>query len=148
MHLTQQTDVALRILLYLALHPGQVVSASEISQKFQLPQEHTAKVAKMLVRDGLIASKRGRFGGLVLTVAPEEFRLGQLLRKLEPMELLGCVEHESDCPIDSNCVLKGALRMATRTFLETLDTFTLADLVKNRSQLVPLLGVRPKRGAA
>jgi Rrf2 family nitric oxide-sensitive transcriptional repressor len=148
MHLTQQTDVALRILLHLALHPGQVTPASEISRSFRLPQEHTATVAKLLVREGLVESRRGRFGGLVLTKAPGDLRLGQLIRTLEPLELLGCLSQESDCPIDGVCALKGALRSATRVFVETLDTYTLADLVKNRPQLVKLLGPRKERGAA
>jgi Rrf2 family nitric oxide-sensitive transcriptional repressor len=148
MHLTQQTDVALRILLHLSLHPGQVIAASEISRVFKLPQEHTAKVAKLLVREGLIESRRGRFGGLVLTKTPEDLRLGQLVQKLEPLSLLECLEGASDCPIDGSCVLKGALRSATRAFVEALDAFTLADLSRNRPQLIKLLGPRSARGAA
>ncbi|MCS6899974.1 MAG: Rrf2 family transcriptional regulator [Myxococcales bacterium] len=148
MHLTQQTDVALRILLHLAMHPGQVVPASEISRSFQLRQEHTAKVAKRLVREGLVESRRGRFGGLVLTKAPEELRLGQLVQRLEPLTLLGCLQGESDCPIHSSCVLKGALRSATQAFVQALDSFTLADLIRNRPQLLRLLGPRPERGTA
>ena len=147
MHLTQQTDVALRILLYLAMHPGQVASVSEISGRFRLPHEHTAKVAKLLVREGWIESRRGRFGGVVLTRDPAEMRLGHLIRRLEPMDLLECVSKETDCPIDASCALKGVLRAATLAMEDALDRFTLADVVRNRPQLVKLLGPKPKLAA-
>lgn len=148
MHLTQQTDVAMRILLSLALYPEQVISVSEISRRFRLSSEHTAKVAKRLVREGLLVSKRGRLGGLMLAVNPKELRLGQLLKQLEPMELLDCMDRETDCPIEANCAFNGALRTAMHVFLNTLDTFTLADLAENRSQLIPLLTIKPKRVVA
>jgi len=140
MHLTQQTDLSLRILLYLAMRPGEAVAVREISEMFRLPEGYAAKVAKQMVRDGLLLSKRGRLGGVMLAHEPSELRLGQLVGRLEPISLFDCLTGESDCPIAPACILKGALSKATQAFLESLDRHTLADLVKNKHQLVQLLG--------
>jgi len=140
MHLTQQTDLSLRILLYLAMKPGEAVAVREISETFRLPEGYAAKVAKQMVRDGLLLSKRGRLGGVMLAHEPSELRLGQLVGRLEPISVFECLTGESDCPIAPACILKGALSRATQAFLESLDRYTLADLVKNKHQLVQLLG--------
>jgi Rrf2 family nitric oxide-sensitive transcriptional repressor len=144
MHLTQQTDVALRILLYLAMHREQVVSSNEISRRFHLSQEHTAKVAKLLVKEGLVESRRGRFGGLLLASGAAEQRVGQLVQRLEPLVPLPCMEGQGSCPITGGCLLQDALHEATRAFIETLDRYTLEDLAQDRPRLLRLLA-RPRQ---
>src|SRR4051794_30604825 len=63
MQLTRFTDYALRTLLYLGSHPGQVVPASAISDAFGISPDHLAKAAKWLTQHGYVRGARGAGGG-------------------------------------------------------------------------------------
>jgi Rrf2 family nitric oxide-sensitive transcriptional repressor len=68
------------------------------------------------------------------------------------MALVSCfVPIDGPCVLKRCCVLRGALEHATAAFLETLDGYSLADLVRPRSRLGALLAIAPaaqQKGAA
>jgi Rrf2 family nitric oxide-sensitive transcriptional repressor len=55
--------------------------------------------------------------------------------------VIGCLAGAGSCRIEGCCVLRGALRKATSAFLETLDGYTLADLLVPRERLASRLGI-------
>lgn len=145
MQLTLYTDYAIRTLVYLGTHPARVVPVSEIGGVFGVSTNHLAKVAKMLTRAGLVNARRGRDGGLTLAVAPEEIRLGALVRLCESHDLLECFDRKtSTCQLTGACRVERAVREAQEAFFAVLDRYTLAELVGNRPQLIQLL-TRSKR---
>jgi Rrf2 family nitric oxide-sensitive transcriptional repressor len=101
------------------------------------------KVILFLADEGYIETTRGRNGGVRLLMQPERVRVGKLLRKSEAgTALVECfVPEESSCRIQPSCRLRGALREAQKAFYAVLDTYTLADLLRNRSALAPLLEI-------
>jgi Rrf2 family transcriptional regulator, nitric oxide-sensitive transcriptional repressor len=67
MQLTQQTDYALRMLIYLSKTPDQGwVGVREISDAYQISHNHMLKVTQSLVALGFLESKRGAMGGVRL----------------------------------------------------------------------------------
>lgn len=141
MQLTLFSDYALRTLLYLGSHPGQVVPSSQISDAFDVSSDHMAKVTKWLAQQGYVSAQRGKSGGLTLAREPASIRIGQLVSETEPhMDLLECFNRETNrCPLTPACKLKRALMEARSAFVAALDAYTLADLLSNRAQLVQLL---------
>src|SRR5688500_5912246 len=123
MQLTQFSDYSLRLLLYLAAHPDRTVSLQEISQSYGVSHHHPVKVSQRLIAEGLVASIRGRNGGLRLGRPAREINVGQLVRMTEPhMNLVECFDQDTNtCPIDDACGLKGVLRHAQKAFLGVLD---------------------------
>ena len=99
------------------------------------------KVVQLLVEQGLVASVRGRHGGLRLDKAPAEINVGRLIRRTEPgWDLVECFDVAGNtCPIESACGLKGALKHAQRAFLGILDDHTLADFLPRAPSLIRLL---------
>lgn len=143
MRLTQQTDYALRTLLYLGSHPEQICSAAEIGRGFGVSPNNLVKVGQKLAALGLVETVRGRAGGLRLVVPPAEIRVGQVIRRVEPnLDPLPCLHEDDGCPIAGACRLQSVLARARDAFLSVLDGFTLEDLLTNRTQLVQLLGGR------
>ncbi|HEY6882185.1 MAG TPA: Rrf2 family transcriptional regulator [Polyangiales bacterium] len=142
--LTLFSDYALRTLLYLGSHPGQVVPSSQISDAFGVSSDHMAKVTKWLTQQGYVTAQRGKSGGLTLARDPGSIRVGQLVCETEPhMNLLECFDRENNsCPLTPACKLKRALAEARSAFVAALDAYTLADLLSNRAQLVQLLVAR------
>ncbi len=147
MHLTRFTDHSLRVLYYLSLRPTQRVSIGEIGRAFGVSRNHLVKVVQKLAREGWVKTVRGRAGGVLLAVPPEEIKVGQVVAKTEPgFRLVECFEPRSNtCPITSACGLKGVLEGALDAFFRELDRHTLADLLVNRDALLALLNGDPTK---
>lgn len=140
MQLTQFSDYALRLLLYLTAHPDRWVSLPEVSRAYGVSQNHLAKVTQQLQELGFVESSRGRNGGLRLAKPPAGINVGSVVRATEPhMNLVECFDARSNtCPIDAACGLKGALFAAQKAFLRELDRFTLADFAPRAPALIKL----------
>jgi len=139
--LTKFSDYSLRLLIYLGLHDDRLVSISEISRAYGVSPHIMVKAVQLLVEQGLIASVRGRNGGLRLNKPPAEINVGRLIRRTEPgWDLVECFDAvRNTCPIDGVCALKGTLKRAQRAFLDVLDNHTLADCLPRAQTLVRLL---------
>lgn len=144
MKLTRFTDIGLRALMYLGAHPGRPVPAGEIAERFNVSRDHLMKSLQTLDALGIVAGSRGRGGGFTLTRTAAGIRLGRVARALEPsLALAECFEPGSTCPLTRDCRLAHALREAQASFFDTLDRYTLADLLDaDRAHLVQLGGPR------
>lgn len=142
MQLTTHSDYALRLLIYLAIHPqDKPATVKDAAERYGVSTNHLAKVAQRLVQENLVISQRGRGGGLKLALTPEAINIGKLIRKTENLEMLECFGDECACPIESVCILFSAMRKAQKAFLDVLDSYTLADVVKNKQRLMQSLNV-------
>jgi Rrf2 family nitric oxide-sensitive transcriptional repressor len=139
--LTKFSDYSLRLLLYLGLHSDRLVSVGEVSRAYRISPHIMVKSVQLLVREGLVASVRGRNGGLRLAKPPSEINVGRLLRLTEPgWDLVECFDlARNTCPIEPACGLKGVLTRAQGAFLGVLDRHTLADFMPRAPKLLQLL---------
>ncbi|MEU9195475.1 RrF2 family transcriptional regulator [Streptomyces hundungensis] len=133
MRLTRFTDLALRVLMRLAVieHADDQAppTTREVADAMRIPYTHTAKVVARLQHLSLIEARRGRGGGLVLTTAGRLASVGGLVRELEgPGEVVDC-EGASPCPLVAACRLRRALHRAREAFYDSLDELTVEDLV-------------------
>lgn len=132
MQLTRFSDLALRLLLYLASrdHPmDSVVTARGAATLFNVPYTHMVKVVHHLGLQGLIATSKGKGGGLRLSRAPESIRVGDVLRQTEPKTpIIDCFTQA--CPLRFDCLLKGALDRAYAAFFAEMDRYTLAEMAQ------------------
>ncbi|MES2640134.1 MAG: Rrf2 family transcriptional regulator [Myxococcota bacterium] len=144
MQLTDRTDLALRLLLYLAVHDDVRVSVAVIAQAYSASEAHLAKVAQALVHAGFLDSAPGRGGGVRLTRPAAEIRVGAVVRALEPTALVACFIPDVGCPVAGPCGLQPALRAARDAFLGVLDGVTLADAAAQRPALRQRLGLGPE----
>jgi Rrf2 family nitric oxide-sensitive transcriptional repressor len=141
MRLTLWTDYALRTLIYLGTKQG-LATIDEIAENFDIASTHLTKVVNKLSRQGYVESFRGRAGGIKLGRAPGLIRVGAVVRDTEEeLAVMGCLAGAKFCRIDGCCVLRGALRKATEAFLQTLDSYTLADLLAPRARLAQSLRI-------
>ena len=144
MRLTLWTDYALRTLIYVGAKRDRLTTIAEIAESFAISNTHLMKVVNQLAQQGYIATVRGKGGGIWLGRAPAEIRVGAVVRKTEEqLAVMGCLATSGFCRIEGCCVLQDALRKATLAFLETLDGFTLADLLAPHGKLVHSLGIAP-----
>ena len=127
MRLTRHTDYALRVLLQAAAEPGRRLSIADVAQTHGISKNHAMKVVNELARHGYLATVRGRGGGFGLGRAPEDIRLGEVVRLTEPeLQAADCAQ----CVLRSGCGLTPVLAEAMAAFLAVLDAQTLADAVR------------------
>jgi Rrf2 family nitric oxide-sensitive transcriptional repressor len=140
LQLTQFSDYALRVAIYLAAHPGEMASVGEISASYRISRNHLAKVVQRLAELGVVSSTKGRGGGLRLARPPEEINVGWLVRQTEPhLDIVECFDPTTNtCPIARVCGLKTALSRAQVAFLAVLDEYTLDSFRPERRQLVAI----------
>ncbi len=145
MRLTVYTDYALRLLMYLALKDDGLATIAEVAKAYQISKNHLMKVAYELGVAGDIETVRGRNGGLKLSRPVDSIIIGDVVRRTEPdMALVPCFSSANEsCAVRPNCVLRRALEKAEAAFLEVLDGYTLADLIRPGTRLRELLAIAP-----
>ena len=141
MRMTLHTDFALRILIYLAVNPDQRATVSEIAEVYGLSRHHLSKVAQTLRDQDMVEAVRGRGGGLRLSKLPAQINIGTLVRASEEdFALVECMG-KGACIISPACRLKGIFAEALTSIMDILDRYSLADVLGNRAELAPLLGL-------
>jgi Rrf2 family nitric oxide-sensitive transcriptional repressor len=155
MRLTVYTDYALRLLMYLALKEDGLATIAEIAKSYGISRNHLMKVAYELGVAGDIETVRGRNGGLKLSRPVDAIVIGDVVRRTEPdMAFVPCFDPANEsCAVRPSCVLRRALEKAGAAFLEVLDGYTLADLIRPNTRLRELLAIapinrKPKAGGA
>ncbi|MGD6819165.1 RrF2 family transcriptional regulator [Metabacillus sp. 84] len=142
MRLTNYTDYSLRVLIYLAAKDKEKLSnIKEIADVYGISKNHLMKVTYDLGKMGLLNTTRGRNGGIQLALDPSDINIGAVVRKTEDdFNLVECFDQENNhCVISPACGLKHVLNKALQSYMQILDSYTLADLVKNQRQLQNVL---------
>lgn len=128
MRLLRSTDLALRVLMRLAVAGESRPTTRQVAEVIDVPYTHAAKVVAELQHMGLLAARRGRGGGLALTEAGRKASVGAVVRAFEgPGEVVEC-DGSAPCPLRFDCRLRGALRGAQEAFYASLDPFTIEEM--------------------
>jgi Rrf2 family nitric oxide-sensitive transcriptional repressor len=125
--------------MYLGQLPEKRLSTiSELAETFCIPKNHLMKVISELGRFGYIETVRGSKGGVKLKKESLSMPLGNLINQFEArMDLINC--DEPACPVSGACALKSALVQAQSAFINSLNSYTLASLIKNSHGLEQLI---------
>jgi len=130
MQLTHYTDYSLRVLIYLSQkQPGELATISEIAEFHGISRNHLVKVVHNLSTYGYIQTLRGKNGGMCLAWPAAEIGIGEVVRLTEPnMDIAECFNKENNsCVISPVCNLKSILSDARSSFMQTLDSYTVAN---------------------
>lgn len=145
MKLTAFTDYSLRVLIYLGAQPGRRATIAQVARAFNVSEHHLVKVVHGLGKGGWLANVRGKGGGLELGRPTDQIRIGDVVRDTEgAAQMAECFGRTGgECTIGECCRLHGVLAQAVNAFYDTLDQYTLADVVTNRDELARLLFADP-----
>jgi Rrf2 family protein len=141
--LSQKARYALRALVELARADGAQLTSGELSQRADAPRKFLEAILLELSRNHLVISRRGKFGGYVLALPPEQISFAQVIRVIDgPLALAPCVSKRmgfrkcEDCPDDPTlCALREALRRARDATAEVLEAYSLAEAVASGGSL-------------
>ena len=143
MRLTKQTNYAVRIMMYCAANGDKLSRIPEIARAYNVSELFLFKILQPLHKAGLVATLRGRNGGVRLGRAADKITLFDVVRVTEDsFSMAECFDdNATDCPLIDSCGLNSALRKALNAFFDVLSEYTIDDLVKARPQIHFLLGL-------
>jgi len=132
--MSQKARYALRALLALARLPAdETLMISEIAARERIPRKFLEQILLDLKHQGLVRSRRGKFGGYGLLKPPEEITFGQVVRCIDgPIAPLPCLSRTAyrrcdDCRDEASCELRLVFAKAHAATSRILDGTTLAD---------------------
>jgi len=139
MQLTRAGEYAIKSLVYLAAQaPDTRVMASEVAEAEQIPVNFVRKILESLAKTGLVKSYRGAGGGFTLGRAAAAITLAHIIEAVEgPFALNQCFT-ASGCPQQVECPLSPIWREAQNAVQAVLNRYSLADIVAQRSEQVPV----------
>jgi Rrf2 family protein len=132
--LSQKARYALRAMIELAREDGQV-TAGELSVRADAPRKFLEAILLPLAREGLVVSRRGKFGGYLLGRAASAISFAEVIRLVDgPLALAPCVSRTAfrrceDCRDLATCALREALLKARDATAQVLEGYSLADAV-------------------
>lgn len=131
LRISKLTDYALLIMSSLARTPDEVVSATQIAHNLRLNLPTVSKILKILAEGELVQSVRGSVGGYHLTSAPASITVAQVITVMEgQIAMTNCAKQQSDCELQSVCLLRDNWKKINTMVYALLTQFTLLDLLK------------------
>lgn len=142
--ISQTVEYALRAVLTLAQNYGKPCTAQRISEITEVPGPYLSKLMQILVRGGLVQSRRGLHGGFLLAVPPDELTVWDVLNVVEPFKRI------NECPLrlgahkTTLCPLHRRLDDAMATVEEAFRDATIAALLREEGGVSPLCDSPPE----
>lgn len=139
MKISTRGRYALRLMLDLALYGGDgPVALGEISRRQEISEKYLEQLTPALSKAGLLRSVRGAGGGYLLTRAPAEYTVGEILRTQEgDLAPVACAGVEGSCGRAQRCATVELWRKVREAVDGVVDAVTLQDLVDDHRAKCP-----------
>ena len=127
--ISQTGRYALRILGYLADHPGMWVQGREIAAATGIPANYLAKILNQLRKRGLVSSHKGWGGGFLLRERSLAVPIAEVLELIDgPQNDQGCVFELRDCDAARPCPLHERWARVQAEFQDMIRSVSIGDL--------------------
>jgi Rrf2 family protein len=132
LRLSKKVEYALMALRYIVMSNDNIVTAKEISSKFNIPHELLAKILQKLKKEQILESIKGVNGGYRLQRAPDDIKLTELMRSLDgDFSITECIhgQSEDDCSMFNGCTIKSPLNKLQKELEDFFEKKTISDFV-------------------
>lgn len=142
MRISTRGSYALEAVIAIALFPeNQTISIREISERTQISDNYLEQIFSLLRKNKIISSSRGAYGGYQLARSAAKITVGDVLRATEKsISPVLCAEDGLTCNKSTHCVTRNVWRKLYDAITVTVDTVSVADLVKNFKKEITVEG--------
>ena len=132
MQITRQSEYAIKILIDLASVPrGEIVQSKAIAERKKVPEKFLQKTIQVLVRTGMVESRRGSLGGVRLAVDPDSLTIADVVVAIEgPVTINPCMDDRYDCENKPICRVHQILKRGQKALLAELSRDTLGEIAR------------------
>ena len=129
--LNRDTDFAVKALLYISKQDPERVSVPELVNQLDIPKPFLRKILQILNREGVLNSFKGKGGGFVLAMPPEEILLTRLIDIFQkPVKLTECIFKNKICSDIGTCPLKKRIDAIEQHVISELEPITIESLLR------------------
>ncbi|MGI6238462.1 MAG: RrF2 family transcriptional regulator [Christensenellales bacterium] len=123
--------------LAMGYEDGAPLSIKTIAERQDIPEAYLEQLIAMLRRDELVTSVRGAQGGYVLARAPDQIKVGDVLRSLEGgLKLVDCLLEEDICGKSCACPSRVVFKKINDGLNGIVDSITLQDMHTDDKRLM------------
>ncbi len=136
MHITLETDYAVRIVSVLCVDGGRL-DAKTISERSEVSQRFALKILRKLVVAGIVKSYKGTQGGYIVAVSPEEITLKTVVEAIEGTYYFSrCLAVDGVCSRGAKevCCYREAFSEISQLVRDKLESYNFADMIKNSKE--------------
>ena len=126
---------ALRVMVYLALHPEGHTPLKEIAESEGISQKYLESIMTLLSKGDLVDAVHGKGGGYRLNRSPEQYTVGSILKLTEgSLAPVSCTtQGPAACSRSTCCQTKPMWERLDKMIDEFFEGITLADLLAESS---------------
>lgn len=112
--------------------PGQLTSAKEICETFQIPFDPTSRVLQIMAQKGLLGAGQGIYGGYQILKDLAKVSLGELNDMIVgPIEIATCVaDNRSECELNGSCRMSRPMAKLNGRIQGLFDTIKLDEFLE------------------
>ena len=141
--ISQTVEYALRAAVYLAGESPEPRTTEQVATATRVPKAYLSKVLQGLVHAGLVHSRRGFGGGMMLAKSPQAMTILEVVDAVEPIGRI------KSCPLGLSshgtnlCALHRRLDAALATVEDAFRRTTLAEVLAEPTGSIPLCDFPP-----
>ncbi|MBI2325070.1 MAG: Rrf2 family transcriptional regulator [Chloroflexi bacterium] len=138
MQLTREADYALRTMLEVATQPfGELTTTTQVSRHRLVPLPFVRKIVPRLAAAGLLRTRRGKSGGLMLARQPDEISLLAVIDAVsaDTITINRCVLQPETCPLQPICPVHEVCRVVRDEMVRLFGSVRLSDMVTRGAEL-------------
>lgn len=129
MKLTNTSEYALRILVFMAKDAEALYSAKYLVEKLAISDKYLRRLMTDLAKAGFVYSIQGRDGGYRFAKLPNEIYLSDVIDAVEGMrKYTGCVLGFDKCSDENPCAMHSSWVKVRTEFLSVFTRKTISDL--------------------
>jgi len=133
--ITREADYAIRTILYLAQHAADgAIPTTEISKKMQIPYRFLRKISHHLVESNILATQRGKQGGIFLAKNPADISLLDVLKLFDQRAInlnICCLDPDA-CNRSQFCPIHERLQILQEHLQAEFAACSFAELLESK----------------
>jgi Rrf2 family protein len=150
MLITQKHKYALRAIFELAKRykSGGQVKLADIAEAQAIPLRFLEVIMAEFKPSGLVASKRGYYGGYTLLRRPEDITVGEIFRFLDDnqsRDRCNACDARENCPLHGQCAFMPMWDRVQNAIYNVYDQTTIQDLLNNEAGLQMIADAMPAK---
>lgn len=145
LRISKKTEYAIIALVDMAgTGNGDLVTAKDLSDRYNIPREILGKVLQSLAKSNLIDSHQGVKGGYQLVVPLKEINIKTIIQTVDgPIQLVDCaVEDDCNCGQIDYCNIKSPMEFIQSELTKFFNNITLQDFKDRHVNVRPLLEIK------
>lgn len=134
MKISTKGRYALRMMIEIGMTPDRCTKISQVAERQGISDKYLEQIVTLLHRAGYVRSIRGAQGGYMLTMKPEEYTVGMILRQTEgSLSPVSCLDEASaPCERAGSCATLTVWKQLKDAIDQVVDHVTLADLIEEQ----------------